>query len=132
MKTILKLESLGTVLLSFSIFLYSGFPAWLYPALIFLPDISMVGYLVGSKAGAYLYNFFHHQGIAILVLIAGYLLAADYAIATGLILLGHSALDRILGYGLKYNDSFNHTHMGWIGKKKEAIARNKLGGGLLL
>lgn len=33
----------------------------------------------------------------------------------GLILLGHSSLDRVLGYGLKYADSFKHTHLGWIG-----------------
>jgi hypothetical protein len=34
----------------------------------------------------------------------------------GLILLGHSSLDRVFGYGLKYADSFRHTHLGWIGR----------------
>ena len=34
----------------------------------------------------------------------------------GLILFGHSSMDRILGYGLKYPDSFEHTHLGMIGK----------------
>jgi hypothetical protein len=31
-------------------------------------------------------------------------------------LLGHSSFDRVLGYGLKYDDDFKHTHLGWIGK----------------
>jgi hypothetical protein len=34
----------------------------------------------------------------------------------GLIMFGHSAFDRLLGYGLKFKDSFNHTHLGHIGK----------------
>lgn len=33
------------------------------------------------------------------------------------ILFGHSAMDRIFGYGLKFNDNFKNTHLGWIGKK---------------
>ena len=44
----------------------------------------------------------------------GELNAAELA---GLILFGHAAWDRLLGYGLKYNDSFHKTHLGWIGKK---------------
>jgi hypothetical protein len=119
MKTLLKLESLSTIFFSFTIFITTRFQWWLYPALFFLPDISMVGYLVNSKAGAFLYNLFHHQGIAILIFVAGYIISAEYLEAAGLILLGHSALDRMLGFGLKYNDSFNHTHLGWIGKKNQ-------------
>ena len=30
----------------------------------------------------------------------------------GIILFGHSSFDRILGYGLKYTDSFKNTHLG--------------------
>jgi hypothetical protein len=33
----------------------------------------------------------------------------------GIILLGHSSLDRVLGYGMKYTDSFRLTHLDWIG-----------------
>jgi hypothetical protein len=35
-------------------------------------------------------------------------------------MLGHSSADRILGYGLKYSDSFHHTHLGWIGRARVA------------
>lgn len=34
----------------------------------------------------------------------------------GVILLGHSSLDRVLGYGLKHADSFQNTHLGVIGR----------------
>ncbi|WP_281964856.1 DUF4260 family protein [Serinicoccus marinus] len=32
----------------------------------------------------------------------------------------HIAVDRLLGYGLKFTDSFAHTHLGEIGKKPRA------------
>ncbi|WP_257670086.1 DUF4260 domain-containing protein [Parapedobacter tibetensis] len=35
---------------------------------------------------------------------------------TGAIMFGHSAMDRIFGYGLKFWDNFKNTHLGWIGK----------------
>ena len=35
----------------------------------------------------------------------------------GIFLFAHSAFDRIFGYGLKYADAFQHTHLGWIGKR---------------
>jgi hypothetical protein len=33
---------------------------------------------------------------------------------TGTLLFTHASFDRILGYGLKYFDSFKHTHLGWM------------------
>jgi hypothetical protein len=42
----------------------------------------------------------------------------------GIVLFGHSAFDRILGYGLKYPDSFNNTHLGRIGKEPAVAVRN--------
>jgi hypothetical protein len=35
----------------------------------------------------------------------------------GVILFGHSAMDRIFGYGLKFDDDFKNTHLGRIGPK---------------
>ena len=39
---------------------------------------------------------------------------------TGACLAGHIALDRLQGYGLKYDNSFQHTHLGMLGKRREA------------
>lgn len=33
-------------------------------------------------------------------------------------MLGHSAMDRLFGYGLKYNKGFKYTHLGEIGREK--------------
>jgi hypothetical protein len=46
----------------------------------------------------------------------GSILASQPLQLAGLILFGHSSMDRVLGYGLKYSDSFQHTHLGMLGK----------------
>jgi hypothetical protein len=50
------------------------------------------------------------------VFLFGHLMINPALQFTGLILLGHSSLDRALGYGLKYPDAFQNTHLGIIGK----------------
>lgn len=119
MKTILKLEEAAmTVLAVYFLSIYNlGLPVWLWVILFFSPDISMLGYLLGTKVGAVSYNFFHHKGIALLLVAAGLYLHHDVTIAIGILLFAHASFDRIWGYGLKYPDSFKNTHLGSLEKK---------------
>lgn len=116
MNSLLKLEEVGQFLLAILIFANLDYAWWVFPACILLPDLSMLGYLVNPKIGALLYNFFHHKLTAILIFALGTSLNIPILILTGIILFGHSAMDRIFGFGLKYNDDFKHTHLGKIGK----------------
>ncbi len=116
MKTLLKLEEL--FMFGITIFLFSkmDFAWWMYPAFLFTPDLSMIGYLVSPQAGAVTYNFIHHKALGISVFVLGLVLVSQPLQLAGLILFGHSSMDRVLGYGLKYPDAFKHTHLGMIGK----------------
>jgi hypothetical protein len=116
MKTIIKLEELGLFILGIYLFSLLNFEWWWFLVLILAPDFSMLGYLFGNKSGAFLYNIFHHRGIAILVYILGYYLKLELLQLIGIILFSHSAMDRIFGYGLKYESGFKYTHLGEIGK----------------
>jgi hypothetical protein len=118
MKAILKLEELAMFLCSILAFSTLPFAWWWFPALILVPDISMLGYAVNNKAGAISYNFFHHKAVALAVLVIGYYLLNDYWLLAGVILFGHSSMDRVMGYGLKYFTGFTFTHLGVIGKDK--------------
>lgn len=115
MKNSLRLEE--AMMFSFSIYLFSitDFAWWLYLVLILTPDIGMIGYLLNTKVGAFSYNLFHHKGVAIVLLLVGWQLAIPWVALSGIILFGHSSLDRVFGYGLKYSDDFKHTHLGAIG-----------------
>jgi len=119
MKNILKLESAG-LFLFFTCTYFHLFPvSWgFYLALFFVPDISFALFLISKKLGAIAYNVFHHQGVLSIVFLVGYLIQSDLTMKIGLIFQAHSTFDRVAGYGLKYFDSFDHTHLGWVGKSK--------------
>ena len=117
MKNLLILEEAALMALGIFMFGLFGFQWWLLPVLILLPDISMIGYLAGPKVGAYLYNIAHHKGIAIVLYFVGIQFMWPIIQFIGTILFIHSAMDRIFGYGLKYEKRFKFTHLGEIGKK---------------
>ena len=115
MKAILKVEQLFLLLLSIFLFLQLDYAWWWFLLLFLAPDISMVGYVFGPKIGAVVYNLAHHQGVAIVFYVLGLVSGSQVLQLAGLVMLGHSAFDRVLGYGLKYPDSFRRTHLGTIG-----------------
>ena len=116
MKNLLKLEELFMFALSIFLFTKLDFAWWWYPVLLFTPDLSMIGYIVNPQVGAVTYNFIHFKAVGISVYAIGIALANPIMQLAGLILFGHSSMDRILGYGLKYPDSFQNTHLGVIGR----------------
>lgn len=116
MKNLLKLEQFALFVTAYLLSLYLGYNWWLFFALLLLPDLSMLGYVINNKAGAILYNIFHHQALAIFLLVFGYIIIDPKITLAGSILLGHSAMDRCFGYGLKYVKGFKFTHLGEIGK----------------
>ena len=120
MKTLIKVEEAAQFALSIILFTKLPFAWWLYPVLLLVPDLSMVGYTVGTKAGAFTYNLFHHKAAAIVVGTAGLFLANNYLILAGILLFGHSSLDRMLGYGLKYSQGFKFTHLGEISPQQKS------------
>ncbi len=118
MKTLLQTEEVAQLLLGVLGLYYQPihFSAWLWIILFLSPDISMLGYLINTRIGAYGYNLFHHKLIAILIAIIGFYMHHDTMLLVGILLFAHSCFDRVWGYGLKYTDSFQHTHLGKIGK----------------
>lgn len=117
MKTIIKLEELSLFLFGIYLFSQLNYAWWWFLVLILAPDLSMIGYAFGNKLGAFLYNLFHHKGIAILIYFSGIYFSNTTIQLAGIILFTHSSMDRMMGYGLKYEKGFKFTHLGEIGKK---------------
>ncbi len=115
-RAILRLE--GLCVLAMALWAYGTFGlGWSTFALFFLaPDLSLLGYLAGPRAGALAYNAAHAYLGAFCCLAAGILLPAGSLTAMGLIWCAHIGLDRALGYGLKYAAGFHFTHLGAIGR----------------
>lgn len=112
------LRTEGIVLLAVSVFMYSryGDEWWLFALVLLAPDIGMLGYLADTRVGAATYNLFHtYLGPAIL-LVGGIVAESPNTYSIAIVWFAHIGLDRALGYGLKYGDGFNHTHLGFIGR----------------
>jgi len=116
MKTIIKWEELGMFLLGIYLFGLLSYPWWLFLALVLAPDIGMLGYLFNDRIGAIIYNIFHHKGLALIIYLMGIYLSLPLCQLVGCILFSHASMDRIFGYGLKYDKGFKFTHLGEIGK----------------
>ena len=137
MKNLIKLEEF--LLFGLALFLFSKLDyrwgASRYALLFFAPDlpaksagtgVSMLGYLANPRPGTWTlrlaqgnaYNLIHHKGLSVALYALGALLSIPRLMFAPLraILLGHSSLDRVLGYGLKHEDTFQNTHLGRIGK----------------
>jgi hypothetical protein len=91
-------------------------PYWLVPLLLFAPDLFMVGYARSSRTGAVLYNFAHSYPAPALMGAVALGSSNHLWQAVALVWFAHIGMDRALGYGLKYDGSFQHTHLGHIGR----------------
>jgi hypothetical protein len=119
MKNTLKVEEFGLLILfSYLYFQFYNGDWGLYLKLFFVPDVAFIFFLITKKAGAIAYNIFHHKGLIALLILTGFMLKNELFGQVGLIFMAHSCFDRMVGYGLKYLDDFDHTHLGWIGKSK--------------
>jgi uncharacterized protein DUF4260 len=108
---LLRME--GAALFALCLYFYHLLGAgWGLFLLLFLwPDLFMLGYLRNTSLGASLYNLAHIEVLPILL--AGFAYARHRSTWLGfaLIWLAHIALDRALGFGLKYPSFFKDTHL---------------------
>ena len=119
MKKLIKMEELAMLALSIYALYLLNAPWWSFLLLAFGPDISMLAYAAGNKFGGIVYNLFHHKAIGLVLLAAGLSFAEANLQMAGIILFGHSAMDRALGYGLKHLKGFKYTHLGMIGRDQK-------------
>ena len=112
----LRAEGAATFGAGLAGFLFLGLPWWAFPLLILAPDVSAIGYLRGPRVGAIVYNLVHDLATGVAVAGLGLAIGSVPLAAAGAILVAHSGMDRMAGYGLKLPDAFKHTHLGWIGR----------------
>ena len=109
----LQLE--GALIAAFAVWGYAQTGAsWtLFAVLLLAPDLAMLGYLAGTRAGALCYNLAHSYAAP--AALAGLALAGQGgALPLALIWTAHIGIDRAIGYGLKYPTHFKDTHLGRV------------------
>lgn len=103
----------GLVVLLATIYTYSIYEfSWMiFFVFLLAPDLSMLAYGINNYVGAKIYNLFHTYIISILIAIIGVFFKVDTVIMIGLIWTAHIGMDRMFGYGLKYETDFKDTHI---------------------
>lgn len=112
----LRLEAAALLAVSLTAYAHLGGGWGLFALLFLVPDLSMLGYLAGSRIGALAYNAAHSYGAPIALGALSMGLHAPYLAPVALIWSAHIAFDRLLGYGLKYASAFGDTHLGRVGR----------------
>jgi len=115
-RSLLRLEGVVVVLASVVLYAASGSSWLMFAVLLLAPDAGILGYAAGARAGAVTYNLMHTYAVPVAMVAVAVSADRPLVVAIGLIWLVHIGLDRALGYGLKYDDAFGHTHLGWIGR----------------
>ena len=115
---LLRAEGLAVLLLALVVYWQLGGNWWVFALLILAPDLAALGYLGGSRLGAALYNAVHNYALPLSLGLMFYF-AAPSLVPFVAIWVAHIGADRLLGYGLKYPDSFGQTHLGPIGKARK-------------
>ena len=120
----LLLRTEEAILLLLTLFAYQHLHAsWLLFAILFLtPDLFMLGYLINPRIGAASYNLVHTLTLPLALLLASYIEHWPLTAALALIWTAHIALDRLLGYGLKYPTFFKDTHLQHIPSHSNAVS----------
>lgn len=110
-KTILRFEGIALFGAATVAYFVLGAPVWLFVVLALVPDLSMLGYLAGARAGSSLYNAFHTYVAPIAFGAVGFWTGTTPLVWVALVWIAHIGMDRAVGYGLKYPTGFKHTHL---------------------
>ena len=92
-----------------ALYFHGDHPWWLYLLLALAPDLSMLGYLAGDRAGAAAYDAVHTFAPPFALGALGVLFDWNALVGVTLIWIAHIGADRALGYGLKYPTGFKDT-----------------------
>src|SRR3954468_16361315 len=113
----LRAEGIAVLAAGGAGFLFLGLPWWAFLLLLFVPDVSMLGYVRGPRVGAITYNVAHDLFTGVAIAGVGVAIGSVPIAAIGAVLVAHSGMDRMMGYGLKLPTSFKDTHLGRIGRE---------------
>jgi Domain of unknown function (DUF4260) len=110
-RVLLHLEGAAVAVSALVLYFWDGHPWWLLLVLALAPDLSMVAYAFGPRAGAIAYDLAHTYALAVPLAVLGVLTDVDALVQVGLVWIAHIGVDRALGYGLKYPTDFKDTHL---------------------
>ena len=122
---LLRLE--GAAVFALALLLYRELGAgWPMFVLLFLvPDLSIIAYVGGRRFGATVYNAVHTYVVPAVLFGFGFATARPAAMMAALVWGAHIGVDRLLGFGLKYQTGFRHTHLHAVQGGEQGVGSSR-------
>ena len=110
-RVLLRLDGLAVTVVALLLYRELGMSWWIFAACFLIPDLVFLAYLFGPRAGAATYNLAHTYLGGAFAFGLGLIVENTVLMGAGLIWVAHIAVDRTVGFGLKYADDFRRTHL---------------------
>jgi hypothetical protein len=111
---LLRLEGLTVFIGMIALYAYWGFNWWTFGLCLLTPDIAIAAYLINKEVGAGAYNLVHSYIMPLVLAVVCLIVDIPVGLQLALIWVAHIAMDRSIGYGLKYTSDFKDTHLGRV------------------
>lgn len=108
----LRLEGLAAAAVALAAYVAVDGPLWLLVVLALAPDLSMLAYLAGPRVGSLGYNVVHAYVLPLALGATGVWADVALAVQVAAVWAAHIGVDRLAGYGLKFDTGFRDTHLG--------------------
>jgi hypothetical protein len=110
-RLLLRLEGVVLAGAALAVYFHLGYSALALIALLIAVDLSLLGFLIGPRAGTLTYNLVHTTALPLILGAVGVLTDGSILVQVALAWLAHIGVDRSLGFGLKYTSAFNDSHL---------------------
>jgi len=110
----LRIECWAVFAAVLMLYAHQGFSWFAFILLFFVPDLSIATFSLNKRWGSMIYNLIHAYAMPILLAVMSVLFDRSLGLQVALIWLAHIALDRAIGYGLKYMGQFKKTHLSQV------------------
>lgn len=124
-RTFLRVEGLAVLGVALGGYFALDGPLWLLAVLALAPDLSMVGYLAGPRVGSLGYNVVHTYSLPLALGAFGFFTDAPVALLVALVWAAHIGVDRLAGFGLKFDSGFRDTHLSTQPAPVAALAESE-------
>ena len=109
---LLRAEGLAILAAAVTMYFTQGFGWLTFAALLLTPDLAFLVWAVNKRAGVVAYNAVHALPAPLILGLAALLTGWTLRIAVfALIWLAHIGMDRVFGYGLRYLNDADDSHM---------------------
>ena len=113
-RLMLHLEGLAFLAAAVAIYAMQEYAWSTFFLLLLVPDLSFIPYMINHRVGTFVYNVMHTTSFPLILGAGALFLGWTFGVQLALIWFAHIGMDRAIGYGLKYVDSFKNTHLSKV------------------